>query len=69
MAIEETPKDPARVRLETLIEHCEKRAARAAAKLDAAVLEDYEARSALESARRALDQWIKDNPDPQPMLI
>lgn len=69
MAIEETPKDPARLRLEAIIEHCEKRASRAAVKLDSAVLEDYEARSALESARRALAQWIEDNPDPQPMLI
>ncbi len=69
MAIDETPKDPARTRLEAIIACREKRTARAREKLDAAVLEEYEARAELETARADLAQWILDHPDPQPMLI
>ena len=69
MAIDETPKDPARLRLEMIIEHCEKRASRAAAKLAAAQRENTEASAELETARADLAQWIAGHPDPQPTLI
>lgn len=69
MAIEEAPKDPARIRLEAIIEHRKKRKARALEKLTAAEREFAEATAELLDAMDDLDKWIEDNPDPQPMLI
>lgn len=69
MAIEEAPKDPARIRLEAIIEHRKKRKARASEKLAAAEREFAEASHELMDAMDDLETWIEDNPDPQPMLI
>lgn len=69
MAIEETPKDPARIRLEAIVECRQKRKARASEKLALAQREFAEATAELLDAMDDLDKWIEDNPDPQPMLI
>lgn len=66
MAIEETPKDPARIRLEAIIEYRKKRKARALEKLTAAEREFAEATAELLDAMDDLDKWIEDHPDPHP---
>lgn len=69
MAIEESPKPAARIRLEELVACSEKRVGRAQDKLAGAQLEVEQARAALERDRRELASWIEQNPDPQPLLI
>ena len=69
MAIEETPKDPARLRLEAIVECRHKRKARALQKLASAEREFAEAQAELLDAMDELEQWIESHPDPQPMLI
>lgn len=68
MAIDPPEPDPELERRRALIVHCEKRAGRAKDKLDAAVVEDFEAREALAYAIARRDQWIAEHPDPQPSL-
>lgn len=68
MAIDPPEPDPELERRRALIVFCEKRADRAREKFAAAQRELEDATEALFSAIARRDQWIADNPDPQPSL-
>lgn len=60
---------PERAKLNSLIEHCERRVTRAAERLQAAQTESDDAAGALAFAHERLAAWIEANPDPQMELI